>query len=62
MKVEQIRTAGDVERYIEGCLNDFEEGIIEKDETVIHLAELVAHVYAKATEEKRIITIKQHKD
>lgn len=59
MKVEQIRTADDVERYIEGCLNDFEEGISEKDETVVHLAELVAHVYAKAMEVKRVITTKQ---
>ena len=49
MKVDQIRTADDVERYIEGCLNDFEEGISEKDETVVNLAELVAHVYKKAT-------------
>ena len=56
MKVERIRTADDVERYIEGCLNDYEEGISTKDETVVNLAELVAHVYTKATEEKRIIT------
>ena len=48
MNVEQIRTAGDVERYIEGCLNDYEEGISTKDETVVNLAELVAHVYVKA--------------
>ena len=59
MKVGQIRTADDVERYIEGCLNDYEEGISEKEETVVNLTELVAHVYAKATGEKRIITTKQ---
>ena len=58
MKVEQIRTADDVERYIDGCLNDFEAGVSTKEETAIHLAELVAHVYTKATEEKRIITTK----
>jgi len=56
MKVGQIRTADDVERYIEGCLNDYEEGISEKEETVVNLTELVAHVYTKATEEKQIIT------
>ena len=50
MEVNKIRTADDVEMYIEGCLNDFEEGISEKDETVVNLAELVAHVYVKATE------------
>lgn len=59
MKVEQIRTADDVERYIEGCLNDYEAGVSTKDETVVNLTELVAHVYTKATEEKRIITTKQ---
>ena len=59
MKVEQIRTADDVERYIEGCLNDYEAGVSTKEETLVYLAELVAHVYAKATEEKRIITTKQ---
>lgn len=59
MEVDQIRTADDVERYIEGCLNDFEEGISEKEETVANLAELVAYIYTKATEEKRIITTKQ---
>jgi len=48
MKVEQIRTADDVERYIDGCLNDFEAGVSTKDETLVHLAELVAHVYVKA--------------
>ena len=62
MEVDQIRTADDVEMYIEGCLNDFEEGISEKDETLVYLAELVAHVYTKATEEKRIITTKQHRN
>ena len=61
MKVEQIRTADDVERYIDGCLNDYEAGVSTKDETVVNLVELVAHVYMKATEEKRIITIKQHR-
>ena len=59
MKVEQIRTADDVERYIDGCLNDYEAGVSTKDETVVNLAELVAHVYAKAAEKKRIITTKQ---
>lgn len=56
MEVEQIRTADDVERYIEGCLNDYEVGVSTKEETLVYLAELVAHVYTKATEEKRIIT------
>lgn len=49
MKVEQIKTADDIERYIEGCLNDFEAGVSGKDETVVYLAELVAHVYKLAS-------------
>lgn len=60
MEVDQIRTADDVERYIEGCLNDYDAGISTKEETVANLAELVAYVYTKATEEKRIITIKRN--
>lgn len=59
MEVNQIRTADDVERYIEGCLNDYDAGVSTKEETLVYLAELVAHVYVKAMEEKRIITIKQ---
>ena len=45
MKVEEIKTPDDIERYIEGCLNDFEMAIITKDETVVFLAELVVHIY-----------------
>lgn len=59
MEVDQIRTADDVERYIEGCLNDYEAGVSTKEETVANLAELVAYVYAKAMEVKRIIITKQ---
>ena len=58
MKVEQIRTADDMEIYIEGCLNDYEAGVSTKEETLVYLAELVAHVYTKATEEKQVITTK----
>ena len=48
MKVEQIRTADDMEIYIEGCLNDYEAGVSTKEETLVYLAELVARVYVKA--------------
>jgi hypothetical protein len=51
MKVENIRTADDVERYIEGCLNDFEAAISTKEETLVNIAELVVYVYNKAKEE-----------
>lgn len=52
MKVEQIATTDDIEAYIEGCLNDFELGISEKEETLVHIAELVAYVYNKAKNEE----------
>ena len=52
MKVENVSTADDIERYIEGCINDFEMGISDKSETIVHLAELVAHVYTKAKKGK----------
>lgn len=48
MEVNQIRTADDVERYIEGCLNDYEAGVSTKEETLVYLAELVAYVYEKS--------------
>lgn len=44
MKVENVTTQNDIERYIEGCINDFEMGISEKSETIAYLAELVGHV------------------
>ena len=52
MKVENVSNGEDVERYIEGCINDFEGGISRKDETIISLAELVAHVYMAAKKGK----------
>ena len=51
MKVENVRNTDDIERYIEGCINDFEMGISDKSETIVHLAELVAHVYIGAKKE-----------
>lgn len=52
MKAIDVKTPDDIERYIEGCINDFEMGISDKDETIVYLAELVVHVYKKALKEK----------
>ena len=52
MKVENVKTADDIERYIEGCINDFESGISDKDETTIAIAELVVHIYKLAFKER----------
>ena len=45
MKIEDVKTPDDVEKYIEGCLNDFEIGIATKGETTVFLGELVVHIY-----------------
>ena len=47
-EVENVKTADDLERYIEGCINDFEADISDKDETIVAIAELVIHVYKLA--------------
>lgn len=52
MKLENVKTADDLERYIEGCINDFEADISDKDETIVAIAELVIHVYKLALKEK----------
>lgn len=43
MKVENIETLYDIERYVEGSLNDFELGISTKEETLCFLLKLIAH-------------------
>ena len=45
MKLENIVTADDIEKYIEGCLNDFDLGFISKKRTVDLIGELVVHIY-----------------
>ena len=52
MKLENVKTADDIERYIEGCINDFEADICDKDETIVAIAELVIHMYKLALKEK----------
>lgn len=44
MKVENISTFEDIERYIEGCINDFESCISDKEETKIYILDLLEHV------------------
>ena len=52
MKINDVQTPDDIERYIYGCLNDFENCLSDKDETMVALAELVVHVYEKAQKQK----------
>ncbi len=44
MQVTDIVSADDIERYIEGCLNDFEAGISTKEDTVTYLCELAIYI------------------
>ena len=52
MKVKDVKTADDLERYIEECINDFEADISDKDETIIAIAELVIHIYKLALKKR----------
>ncbi len=44
MKVEDIKTVDDMERFVEGCLNDMDAGIATKAETIRHLADYTVHI------------------
>lgn len=37
MKAEEIKTIKDAQRFVEGCLNDFESGVSTKEETMLLL-------------------------
>ena len=39
MKASDINTLKQAQRYVEGCINDFEAGISTKDETIKYLGE-----------------------
>lgn len=51
MKAEDLKTPDDIERYIEGCLNDFENGISTKSETTAHLGEMAVQIYKQTLKE-----------
>lgn len=44
MKAKNIKSIDDVSNYIEGCLNDFEEGLSDKDETSKNFHDLVTKI------------------
>lgn len=41
MKIEDIKSEEDVNTYIEGCLNDFENGVIDKPDASLLLTKLI---------------------
>ncbi|MFW6247050.1 MAG: hypothetical protein ACOC22_02645 [bacterium] len=44
MKSENINTIEDMQRFVEGCINDFENGIATKKETIKYLKEYTFRV------------------
>jgi len=59
MKVENIRTPEDIERYVEGCMNDYSEGISTKEETIVNIIELVDHYFKELYHLKKYWNILQ---
>jgi hypothetical protein len=54
MDVNDIKNASDMERYVEGCLNDLVEGLSTKQETMtymkdytIRIIDIVSEIYDK---------------
>lgn len=48
MKLEDVNSIDDVERYLEGCLNDFDAGLSDKTETMNYMGDLILKVYKMA--------------
>jgi len=44
IEIKNMKSVEDCERYLEGCLNDFESGISTKKETMSHLIEYTIRV------------------
>ncbi len=58
MNTKDIHTLADAQRYVEGCLNDLEDGISTKAVTLELLFEYtmrVMEIAVKATEKKKVI-------
>lgn len=47
LEVSDIKTFEDIEIYIEGCMNDYESGISDKEETILYLKNLVVGIQLK---------------
>lgn len=44
LKPENIKSVQQIERFLEGCLNDFENGISTKEETINNLCGLMCRI------------------
>jgi len=56
METKNIKSVDDCERYLEGCLNDFETGISTKAETMSYLIEYTIRVVEIVKEKTKIKT------
>ena len=60
MKASDINTLKQAQRYVEGCINDFEAGISTKDETIKYLGEYtlrLMEIFEKNSKIKPSITV-----
>ena len=44
LEVKNINTIDDMQRFVEGCINDFEAGISTKEETLDHLRDYTLRI------------------
>lgn len=49
MKARDIKSVDDAERFVEGCLNDFESGVATKGETMQHFARYTGRLLEMAS-------------
>lgn len=54
MKIEDIKSVDQMERFVEGCLNDFESGVSTKEETMSLLGDYTIHVIEVARKTKNL--------
>ena len=59
MKPQDIKTANQALLFIEGCINDFEAGVSDKDETIMALMDYTAQIIY-LTEQIIYLTPKSH--
>ena len=53
LKIEDIKTVSDMQRFVEGCINDLDAGVATKEETVNHLKDYTMKVITLIVENVR---------
>ena len=55
MKTSHIHTIQDMQRYVEGCINDFETGVSTKDETIDALRDYTIRVIELTVKKNEVL-------